>query len=127
MAKNKEELQNELWKAIQDANTECDEKILSGMKWNGMSVWLSSENQFNFKAFYDLSVQGKAAYPQTFKFSDTYYQFNDFKTLEDFYLSSIRWIQSCLAECWANKKDIETKYNALIAEAEKEEENEEFS
>ena len=34
-----------------------------------MPVWLSSENQFNYKAAYDLAVQtGGATLPVTFKF-----------------------------------------------------------
>jgi hypothetical protein len=121
------ELENELWKLIQDANTECDNKILSGMVWNGMSIWLSSENQFNFKAFYDLAVQGKVTYPQTFKFNDTFYSFTDFTTLEDFYISSIHWIQQCLSECWQKKALIQSEYDELIKSAkEKEESNTEL-
>ena len=115
--RSSQELENELWKLIQDANTECDNKILSGMTWNGMSIWLSSENQFNFKAFYDLAAQNKVTYPQTFKISDTFYSFTDFATLEDFYLKSIGWIQSCLAECWAKKAQIQSEYEALIKTA----------
>ena len=38
-------------------NSEVDATILSGFEWNGMKVWLSSENQFNYKAAYDLAVQ----------------------------------------------------------------------
>ena len=36
-------------------NAKIDANILSGFEWNGMSVWLSSENQFNYKAAYDLA------------------------------------------------------------------------
>ena len=39
---------------IADINAQTDEKILSGFVWNEMPVWLSSENQFNFKAAYVL-------------------------------------------------------------------------
>ena len=63
-------------------NQKIDEKILSGMMWNGMEVWLSSENQFNYKAAYDLAIQtngtnlpvvfkfGKANEPQYYEFSN---------------------------------------------------------
>ena len=34
-------------------NKHTDERILSGFKWNGKAVWLSAENQPNFKAAYD--------------------------------------------------------------------------
>ncbi len=38
-------------------NRNVDEKILCGMTYNGMQVWLSIENQLNYKAAYDLAVQ----------------------------------------------------------------------
>ena len=38
-------------------NQEVDNEIYSGFVWNGYSVWLSTENQFNYKAAYDLAVQ----------------------------------------------------------------------
>ena len=50
-------------------NSRTDERILSGFEYDGQPVWLSSENQFNYKAAYDLAVQtnGKNL-PVTFKF-----------------------------------------------------------
>ena len=33
-------------------NDRTNETILSGFVWNGMSVWLSNENQFNYKVAY---------------------------------------------------------------------------
>ena len=38
-------------------NRETDKAILSGFIYEGIPVWLSSENQFNYKAAYDLAVQ----------------------------------------------------------------------
>ena len=53
-------------------NQIIDEKILSGFVWKGMSVWLSSENQFNYKAAYDLAIQTEGAnLPIKFKFGTT--------------------------------------------------------
>ena len=40
-------------------NEEIDREILSGFVYEGMPVWLSSENQFNYKAAHDLAVQRK--------------------------------------------------------------------
>ena len=50
-------------------NAQIDNAIISGMTYNGVKVWLSSENQFNYKAAYDLAVQteGKTL-PVVFKF-----------------------------------------------------------
>lgn len=38
-----------------------DERILTGFQWNGGNVYLSQENQMNFKAAYDLAVQTQGA------------------------------------------------------------------
>jgi hypothetical protein len=59
-----------------------------------MPVWLSSENQFNYKAAYDLAVQtGGATLPVTFKFgTDEVPQYREFVTLEeltDFYTKAM--------------------------------------
>lgn len=97
-------------------NEQIDNKILSGFEWNGYKVWLSSENQFNYKAAYDLAVQTQgASLPVTFKFgSDTEPQYHIFTTLEDlhnFYTSAISYINTTLAEGWQIKDSIDwSKY-----------------
>ena len=49
-------------------NSRTDERILSGFEYDGQPVWLSSENQFNYKAAYDLAVQTDGQnLPVTFK------------------------------------------------------------
>ena len=50
-------------------NQQTDAAILSGFSYEGAPVWLSQENQYNYKAAYDLAVQtdGKTL-PVTFKF-----------------------------------------------------------
>ncbi len=49
-------------------NQQTDAAILSGFSYEGSPVWLSQENQYNYKAAYDLAVQtdGKTL-PVTFK------------------------------------------------------------
>lgn len=92
-------------------NQEIDKKILSGMTWKGMKIWLSSENQFNYKVAYDLAIQtnGKNL-PIYFKFGDTetpiYYEFKTIEDLTDFYLSSVSYIQKILHEGWQKKDSI---------------------
>ena len=57
---------------LSEMNKRIDEKIVSGFIWNEMPVWLSTENQFNYKAAYDLAVQtGGANLPLVFKFGST--------------------------------------------------------
>ena len=103
----------QLKKLVLDAiNKEVDEKILSGFVWKEMPVWLSTENQFNYKAAYDLAVmsQGKSL-PVTFKFgtieSPMYYTFETLDGINDFYISAMAYINSTLAEGWKLKDSID--------------------
>lgn len=93
-------------------NDMIDKKIISGMVWKGMQIWLSSENQFNYKAAYDLAVQTNGLnLPVVFKFGDNenpqYYEFNDVTELSDFYFASMKHIQQTLEEGWALKDSID--------------------
>lgn len=93
-------------------NEQIDERILSGFVWRDMQVWLSSENQFNYKAAYDLAVQtGGANLPVTFKFGTTdepvYHTFTALEELNGFYLSAMKYINDTLAEGWKEKDAID--------------------
>lgn len=92
-------------------NQQTDEKILSGFVYDGCAVWLSTENQFNYKAAYDIAVQfGGDTLPVTFKFgSDAeprYRTFTSLDELSDFYLKAMTHIQQTLAAGWAAKDAI---------------------
>lgn len=93
-------------------NEEIDQKILSGMVWKDMAIWLSSENQFNYKAAYDLAVmsQGKTL-PVIFKFGTTdnpvYYKFETLEDISDFYISAMAYINKTLEEGWKKKDSID--------------------
>lgn len=93
-------------------NQIIDEKILTGFIWKDMPIWLSSENQFNYKAAYDLAVmsQGKTL-PTVFKFGTTeqpvYYSFGTLEDISDFYISAMSYINTCLAEGWKIKDNID--------------------
>lgn len=92
-------------------NKYTDEKILSGFVWNDNQVWLSSENQFNYKAAYDLAVQTNGAnLPTVFKFGDndnpTYYKFETIEELQDFYTKAMKFINEQLAIGWVKKDSI---------------------
>ena len=93
-------------------NKQVDEKILTGFIWRDMPVWLSSENEFNYKAAYDLAVQTNGAtLPIKFKFGDTlnpiYYEFTTLEDFRDFYTSAIQYINNCLSEGWQKKDSID--------------------
>lgn len=89
-------------------NREIDNSILSGMEYEGAMVWLSTENQFNYKAAYDLAVQTEGqSLPVTFKFgTDDEPKYREFTTLEelsDFYRKSISYVLTTLQEGWKKK------------------------
>ena len=93
-------------------NKKIDQKILSGFVWNDMPVWLSSENQFNYKAAYDLAIQTQGAtLPVTFKFGTAsepvYYTFTDIVEFSEFYTQAIAYVNTVLAEGWAKKDAID--------------------
>lgn len=89
-------------------NAETDKRILSGFEYDGQPVWLSSENQFNYKAAYDLAVQtGGQNLPVTFKFglenAPSYRTFETLEELQDFYMKVMKYIQNVLSEGWKKK------------------------
>lgn len=93
-------------------NADIDLKILSGFVWNGMPVWLSTENQFNYKAAYDLAVQtGGATLPVRFKFgtdnNPQYHTFNDLEELTDFYTKALDFVNTTLNDGWDEKDSID--------------------
>ena len=97
---------------LDELNRRIDQKILSDFKWNDMPIWLSSENQFNYKAAYDLAVQtGGANLPVTFKFGTTdepvYHTFTTLEELNGFYLSAMKYINDTLAAGWKEKDAID--------------------
>lgn len=93
-------------------NERVNTEILSGFVWQEMEVWLSIENQSNYKAAYDLNYQAQAMQkpftPVKFKFGTDekpiYYTFTSFDDLADFFLSAFAYIQSCYQSGWEEKE-----------------------
>ena len=96
-------------------NATVDAKILSGYEWSGHKVWLSSENQFNYKAVYDLACKDSSVLPVKFKLSDgtegkaVYYTFEALEELTSFYRGAIKFINESVNEGWTEKDSIDTK------------------
>ena len=93
-------------------NSEIDKDILSGMTWKGYSVWLSTENQFNYKAAFDIAIQTNGEnLPIVFKLGTTdnpvYYEFKEIDELKDFYFKSHAFIQDTLMKGWKKKDAID--------------------
>ena len=92
-------------------NAKIDNEILTGFVWKGMSVWLSTENQFNYKVAFDAAVMSNGAtLPVKFKFGNDeepiYYQFTTIEELQDFYFKAIAYVQSVLESGWREKDSI---------------------
>ncbi len=124
-----------------DVNKQTDEKILNGFVWNGNPVWLSSENQFNFKAAYDMAIQTNgASLPVKFKIGEIpityvnkgteeepewvkeggdpiYHTFEAVEDITDFFTKAFAYINRCLDEGWELKDSVD--YDAIEEELKK--------
>ncbi|MBQ4393299.1 MAG: hypothetical protein II826_09360 [Prevotella sp.] len=83
-------------------NQQTTEAILSGFQYDGNMVWLSSENQYDYKAEHDLAVQtGGATLPVTFKLGTdeqpVYKTFDNLGQLTEFYRQTVLYIRETLA------------------------------
>ena len=92
-------------------NKQTDEKIVSGYVWKGKNVWISTENQFNYKAAFDLAMQTAGhSLPVKFKFGTPsepiYYIFDSLAELTDFYKGAMSYINNTLDEGWSKKDNI---------------------
>lgn len=107
-------------------NDDTDEKILSGFTYNGHRVWLSLEDQMNYKGAYDLCVQtgGQGVLPLTIKIGTTdnphYETFDTVEGFTAFYLSMFAYIQQTLSAGWAKKdavnyEEYDTALRAIAA------------
>lgn len=97
---------------IKQINTNTDEKILNGFVWKSMPIWLSTENQFNYKAAYDLAVQtGGQSLPIKFKFGTDkkpiYHTFNTLDDFQEFYTASLVFIQQAIDDGWKEKDSLD--------------------
>ena len=93
-------------------NERTEEKIRTGFEYGGHPVWLSTENQANYKAAHDLAVQtGGKSLPVTFKFGTDeepfYKTFETVEELTDFYTKALGHVQECLEEGWRKKDAID--------------------
>lgn len=107
----KTELKEDITQLI-DGTT--DSNILQGFRWNEVNVYLSTENQFNFKAAYDLAVQSSGAMlPVTFKLGENengnavYHTFETMDDFTDFYSKAIQWVNGCIADGWKEKDSVD--------------------
>lgn len=93
-------------------NARIDEAILTGFRWEETPVWLSTENQFNYKAAFDLAIQTDGAnLPVVFKLGTdekpVYREFTTTDELKAFYTAATAHVQQTLAAGWKAKDGID--------------------
>ena len=97
-------------------NGKIDDAILKNFVWNEMSVWLSMENQFNYKAAFDLAVQTSgSSLPVKFKFgtdsNPKYHEFTTLAEIQDFYTKAVFFKDKVLSDGWKMKDSFDfSKY-----------------
>lgn len=117
-----------------DINDSVDEKILSGFQWTVLhgddagttaNVWLSKENQNNFKAKHDAAKEYPqlVSWPMKYKIGEkedktpVYEYFQNIEELAQFYLGGISYIEQCYNEGWAKKDAVDwTPYEKYFDE-----------
>ncbi|MCC8186554.1 MAG: hypothetical protein LIP08_03305 [Bacteroides sp.] len=102
-----------LQEAFEQINQQVTKSILSGFTWKEIPVWLSQENQLNYKAAYDLAIQfnGKnQTLPVRFKFGTTtqpiYQEFTMLEEFTDFYTKMTGYIRECCRVGWEQKDQL---------------------
>lgn len=97
---------------IADINNSVTKKIIEGFEWEDNKVWLTNENQLNYKTAYDLALLDEKSFlPVTFKFGTdeepVYKTFDTLDDLEDFYIASVQHIKNTIQEGWQMKNSID--------------------
>ncbi len=111
---------------IEDINKLTDEKILNGYEWTilhgadagkTVKVWLSKENQNNFKAKHDAALVYPeiVTFPMTYKVSEddsgkaVYEVFESIQELAQFYLGGLAYIEQCYGAGWQMKDSLKAE------------------
>lgn len=102
-------------KAIEaDINRRTTERIVGTLSWNQKPVWLSAENQQDWKAAFDRALQTDGAnLPLRFKIGEdqdgqpVYHTFTSLNAFTDFWDTCQRHIYQCLSDGWQMKENID--------------------
>lgn len=93
-------------------NAECEKEIVSGFVYENARVWLSVENQFNYKAAFDLAMQTQGlTLPVVFKFgtddAPVYRSFDTLEELQEFYIAAMKFVNATLLKFWEKKDRVD--------------------
>lgn len=110
----------------EDINQRTAQRILTGLTWNGKPVYMSLENQFDWKNAYDRAVQTDGGnLPVKFKLGEDeegnaiYHTFTSMNAFSDFQQTCQQHVQTCLHDGWTLKDSIDWQLYALDEKAEK--------
>lgn len=103
----KRTLESLIMQSNNSINSQTDRKILNDFEYNGNKFYLTMENQFNFKNLYDLRFVRE--YPVMVKTATGFMQLNNSTEVETFYLTGVKFIETCLEEGWQKKAAAETE------------------
>ncbi|MBR2236336.1 MAG: hypothetical protein IJ887_00425 [Prevotella sp.] len=99
---------------IAGIDSQTDMNIASGFVWNGKPVWLSMENQFNFKAVCDKAVKKDGEnLPVKFKLGQdangnpVYHTFESVEELSGFVDLAEEYVHQCIIDGWARKDSVD--------------------
>jgi hypothetical protein len=84
-----------------------EEEIISGFKYEYMTVYLSLENQLNYQSIYNRIARGKMTYPIELKFGDAYVSFENESQFEKFYLAMREFIDTTVEKGWKLKREFD--------------------
>ena len=115
-------------------NDEVERNILNGYQWTVLhgadagtiaNVWLSKENQMNYKAKHDAAKEYPqlVSWPMKYKIGERpdktpiYEEFANIEELAQFYLGGIAYIEQCYNAGWVKKDSIDwTPYEEFFDE-----------
>lgn len=86
---------------VELVNSEVQQRILSGATFEGKPVWLSTENQLNFRSAPTVPVRFKMG--EEPDGSPVYHTFTTQEELEAFNKAVADYIATCLNDGWARK------------------------
>ena len=95
-------------------NERTRQRITGDLTWNQKPVWLSAENQQDWKAAFDRALQTDGAnLPLRFKIGEdqdgqpVYHTFTSLNAFADFWDTCQRYIYQCLSDGWQMKDNID--------------------
>ena len=101
---------------LEDIDNEVKRMIIETMTWDNKQVWLSIENQQNYKTALDVAKETDGDnLPVKFKLGDedkpTYVTFETINSLKEFWLACCAHVRECLNYGWQLKDSIDwSKY-----------------